>query len=218
LPPTHLPVHLCGDLSYGSSEKSDETCLWAFRCWQGSYFFFDCDAGRWNANDLVEHTLKFINKWRPGGVHLEGGHAHDAIENLLIARAKDFGLYKLPILEWLKPSNKKDAKFLRISALNSWMVGRRIFIFKHIPNNGYEKLVQQLLRFPRSGGKDDRADAMSLALEANLGLQFETTAAQQQRADNSMLKFLHNLQPKPKEDDYDSRPAGSFGGPEENWK
>jgi phage terminase large subunit-like protein len=185
MPPFLAPTYIVGDPAFtAGSENRDESCLWVFRVWLGAYWFFDCIAGRWASNELVENILKLIRMYKPTSVFLEKTAASDAINNLLIARAPDFNMYgSLPIV-WTTPSNRKDAKMLRIGAAQSWLIGKRVWIYRNMLSDpqAYDKLVLQLVRFPRNGKHDDRADAFAMALEAPiaLGTALQNTSEQQQ--------------------------------------
>ena len=141
-------------------------------------------------------------KYRPNRMYYEKNQAADAINNLLIARAPDFGISKIPI-EWVSQSNKKDAKLLRIANIQALLVGKRVWFYRNMP--GYDKLTQQLLRFPRAG-HDDYADALGMACEAPTGYQLESTATQVRREDSN---WLHKFTPATIIDDYYDGGCGS---------
>jgi predicted phage terminase large subunit-like protein len=200
LPPYQLSdTFIVGDLGYSIEEGRDETVLLVFKKYVGALWFFDCEAGHWGSNEFVERTLKLINKYRPKQIYYEKNQAADSLNNLLIARALDFQIYKIPIV-WVPVSNQKDAKLTRISGIQALLLGKRVWLYRRMPN--YDKLVKQLLRFPRSG-HDDYADAMGMACEAPTGFQFESTPQQQHQHDNNWLHKLHPAM-EPGDQYYDS--------------
>jgi len=192
LPSPYTDTFIVGDLGYSIDEDRDETVLWVFKRYAGALWFFDCEAGHWGSNELVERTLKLIRKYHPKEMYYEKNQGWESLNNLLIARAPDFGVNKIPI-QWIPQSNQKDAKLTRISGIQTLLVGKRIWLYRHMPN--YDKLVKQLLRFPRSGGHDDYADAMGMACEAPTGFQFEAVPSQQLQSVGSWLNRLHNCAP-----------------------
>jgi len=197
--PLFAPTFIVGDPAFtAGNESRDETVFFVFRVWAGAYWVFDCVAGRWGSADLCANLLKLIRMYAPQTVFLEKTQASDSINNLLVARAPDFGVARLPIV-WTPPSNKKDAKTLRIGASQSWLIGKRVWLYHQFLSDpeGYSKLVKQLCRWPRSGKHDDRADAWSMVFETPLSLEIasQSTAEQQHRRDHNFLHTLHNAAP-----------------------
>jgi phage terminase large subunit-like protein len=206
LPPWHMPTYIMCDLAYSVEANRDETVFLVFKKYLGALWVVDCVAGHFGSNQLIEETLKLTMKWRPTSLFIEKNpHSWEHIQNLLIAKAPDFGVANLPI-QWISQSNVKDAKLLRISGIQTYLMGKRLWLYANIPH--YNRLVQQLLRFPRSG-HDDLADCLGLATEAPTFFTSDPTPTQIQQT-QSPSSWLRRLNPVQTEDEIETRIPGSY--------
>ena len=197
-------VYLVGDLAY-SSENSDGdrdlSVIYVVQQFRGQIFITDCRFGRWSSNALVEETLKLMMEKRPNTIYFEkpAGPA-DALHNLLLARANQAGIAKMP-LQWVKVSNAKDAKSIRINNLQA-ILGQRLFLFAGMP--GYDQLVSQMEKWPRLGKHDDFLDALSRCPEVSTSWAHDTPPQPQ-----TVANWLQKLQGTTTiEEDY---PTGACG-------
>jgi predicted phage terminase large subunit-like protein len=201
-PPQASQTYIAGDLAYSVASNRDSSVLFAFVKSAGRLFVFDCIFGHWSASERVENILRFIRKHRPTTCFLEENLNSSSLELNLIARAPEFNLAKLP-LQWIKASNVKDAKAIRISDLESVLKGQRLFLFAPMP--GYDKLEQELLRFPHAP-HDDFADCLALAVQAPTQFLREALPMQPESV-NSWLRRLHA--PRESDDAYGDSGCGS---------
>jgi predicted phage terminase large subunit-like protein len=193
---------LVGDLAYSEADDRDLSVIYTVLKYQGNLFVTDCAFGHWSANQLVEITIKLILAKRPNIVYFErpAGPA-DALNNLLVARAAQVGLPKIPI-EWVKVLNQKGAKATRIGNIQASLMSKRLWLYAGMP--GYDQLVQQLCRWPRLK-HDDFADALARVIEAPSGWQFDTPSPIQSPT-NWLRKFN---QAAPVDDGYPDSGGGS---------
>lgn len=190
LPPVTADTFIMGDLGYSTDEDRDETVLFVFKKFAGALWVYDCVAGHFGSNEFIQRLLMLMLKHRPKEVFLEKNYAADALNNLLIARAPEFGVFRLPIT-WVPQSNVKGAKHSRIANIQTMFVGKRLWLYAAMPN--YDRLVRQLLRFPRSGGHDDFPDCLGMACELPLGWSTEQLPSLQQQSAGNWLRKLHGV-------------------------
>jgi len=175
LPPyAAAKVYVCGDLAYSTSPERDESVIFAFSVYQGAIYVWGCWFGRWSAFDRVNNILEILARVRPQTAFFEKNLNSDSLDLNLLAYAPQHNLAKLP-LTWTPLSNKPDAKQIRIGDIEAAMRGKRLYLFAQMP--GYNRLCEQLLKFPNAG-HDDFADALSQCLTAETGWQRESLPVQ----------------------------------------
>lgn len=202
-------IFLVGDLAYSESDARDISVVYTVMKFQGSLYVIDANFGHWTSNQLIETTIHLLKTKRPNIVYYErpSGPA-DALLNLIVARAKSIGLQKVPI-EFVKTSNVKGAKATRIGNIQAVLLSRRLWLYGGMP--GYNELVSQLTKFPRTR-KDDFADCLARACELPSNWQFDDPPPSMDLTPN----WLQRLNKSAPVEEQDSRPAGSYGP--ENWK
>jgi phage terminase large subunit-like protein len=165
-------IFLVGDLAYSTNADRDESVIYAFSKFHGALYFWGCWSGRWGAAEKCERVLQLLKQVRPVKAFFEENLNSDSFQLNLVAMAPKYGLPSVGMVEWIKTSNKKDAKNSRIADIELAMKGRRVFIYAAMPH--YDRLNSQLLKFPNIK-HDDYADAFALGLQAPTGWQYETT-------------------------------------------
>lgn len=120
----------------------------------------DIRAGKYSPMQLAHIVLEMALLHRPIKVMIEGTAAGNYfIEYLrLIAGGKGMNL---PI-EAIKVSNQKDAKHLRIGAIEGVLKTGKLFFLLGLPN--WTDLVEQFVEWPR-GRHDDEIDTISLMVQ-----------------------------------------------------
>jgi hypothetical protein len=201
-PPGISPTYLMGDLAYSTSSERDESVIFAFQKYNGGLYVWGCWFGRWSASERVENILRILMQTRPEIAFLEKNLNSDSLHLNLISRAPEFGLAKLP-LEWLPTSNVKDAKNSRIGDIEAAMRGKRVFLWSKM--KGYDKLVQQLLKFPNIK-LDDFADCLAMVVAAPTRWQYD--AIPQPPSNSNWLQRLHSNDSNENEN-YPAGPCGS---------
>jgi hypothetical protein len=188
-------TYLMGDLAYSTSADRDESVIFAVQKFAGALYVWGCWFGRWSANDRVENIIQILKGTRPEIAYFEKNLNSDSLHLNIVSRAPEFGLYKIPI-EWTPTSNHKDAKNIRIGDIEAAMKGKRLFLYAKM--RGYDRLVQQLLKWPNIK-HDDFADGLSLVVAAPTGWQHETIPQQPGTGPNWLQKLNQNA---PVEDAY----------------
>ena len=146
------------DLAKSATLRADKNVLVA-GCTDGSgrMYVRDIRSGLYSPLQFAHVILEAALLHRPQRILIEGTAAgHYFIEYLrVIANSKGMLLN----ISDIKVKNHKDAKRLRISALEAPLKSGRLFFLAGLP--GWTDLVQQFCEFPR-GAHDDEIDTISL--------------------------------------------------------
>jgi predicted phage terminase large subunit-like protein len=156
--PKNGPCYFSVDLAPSDKAESDHSVIAVARR--------DPDGNLWVEN-VVGHTwtpaqtgtvlLNNILKYRPEIVFLEKAAGAEFFMEYMVTRAREHGIAAR--FELIKVSNVKDAKYLRISALESHFRNRRLFLCTGIQD--FERLEEEFNDFPK-GKYKDRPDAIAL--------------------------------------------------------
>jgi hypothetical protein len=181
-----------GDFADSTLAERDLSVLYVCRKHQGRLFVFDCRFGRWGSAELVDNIIRVLMDpdCRPGIMYFEKTLGSGHLNDLIVARANQLGLPKVPI-EWLKAGNRKGSKSLRIGNIQEALKSKRLILFSGMP--GYQQLVDQLVKWPRVK-HDDMADCLGRVVEAPTGYEYENPP-QPQSASN-WLNRLHGCVPE----------------------
>jgi hypothetical protein len=124
--------------------------------------------------------------------------------------APKYGLYDLHIT-WTDTTNVRSAKSLRIEQIEVAMQRDKVRLFAGMP--GYDKLVKQLLSFPK-GSHDDFTDGLAQCLIADTGFWAQSTP--QPRTAISEIRRHFGFDNPQVPDDGDS--SFNMGGTDQSWK
>jgi hypothetical protein len=197
---------ICGDLSYVGDEKRDISVLYVVRYYQGSLYQVDCNYGKWDSMQVAQQLALMTMKHRPTMIWLERFMGWEAYNTVFEIFARDNGIQKMPI-EWKKMSNQADAKNIRIGGIKGILAQQRLWL--HGGSPGYDKLKDQLLKFPKSGGHDDFADCLGLVCECPTGFQSDMQSIQPREAPTT-ANFIRSLHASNDHDFYDTRIPGTY--------
>lgn len=192
-----------GDLADSEGDERDQSVLYICRKYQGNIFVFDCRYGRWSSSQLVDNIMNVLIDpvCRPAIVYLEKTLGSNHLNDLVLARATQLGMPKVP-LQWIKVGNQKGAKHQRILHVEEALKSKRLWLYAGMP--GYQQLVDQLIKWPRIK-HDDHADCIGRVIEAPTGYELEI--APQPLSVSNWLRKLHTT---PAEDhNYPDSGAGS---------
>ena len=164
--PPQAGTFMVGDLSYIGDDKRDRSVLYLVRVWMGVLWVYHCIAGNWDSDEAMTNVLLAIMQHRPQAVWLERFNGWEAYNNILMAKAAQHGLLQLPV-EWRKLDRKTNAKTIRIGVPLSWMKDRKLWLFAGMP--WYDKLIKQLLKWPKIPHHDDEGDCLGHACEVPHG-------------------------------------------------
>jgi hypothetical protein len=163
-----------GDLAYVGQEGRDYSVLFICRVFQGQIFIFDCLFGNWDSGMVAENTVNVLFKHRPNVMYFEKFNGWEAYSTIIEAYAATKGIQKVPI-QWEKGSQAPNAKTIRIGSVKGPLSAKRLWLYAGMP--GYQRLVQQLVKWPKLGRHDDFADCAGMVVSAPTGYQLENPPA-----------------------------------------
>jgi predicted phage terminase large subunit-like protein len=158
--PTLGPAILFLDLAASKRVEADHSVIVAGRQFGGLMHVCDVRAGKYSPLQLANHTIDMVLRHRPVRVMIEGTAAGNYFIEYLRVIAASKGMF-LPI-EAIKVSNTKDAKHLRISAVEGVLSNGSLCFLAGLP--GWDDIVEQFTEFPR-GRHDDEIDTISLMVQ-----------------------------------------------------
>jgi hypothetical protein len=195
-----------GDLAYVGQEGRDYSVLFICRLFQGQIFIFDCWFDNWDSGQVAENVVNVLLHHRPNIIYLEKFNGWEAYEKIITACAATKGVLKVPI-QWEKGSQAPNAKMIRIGSVKGVLASKRMWLYAGMP--GYQRLVTQLVKWPKLGRHDDFADCAGMVVAAPTGYQLEnppTIVA----ATNWLRKF--NASETPDDSYYDTGCGTGFCG------
>ncbi|HEX3091525.1 MAG TPA: hypothetical protein VHW72_02815 [Candidatus Angelobacter sp.] len=164
--PPAAGTFMVGDLSYIGDDKRDRSVLYLVKVWMGVLWVYHCIAGNWDSDEACTNILQAILWHRPQAVWIERFNGWEAYNNILVAKAAALNIQQLPV-EWRKLDRRQNAKTIRIGVPLSWMKDRKLWLFAGMP--WYDKLIKQLLKWPKIPHHDDEGDCLGHACEVPHG-------------------------------------------------
>jgi len=167
-------IFVMTDLAYAGKKQNDETVFYIFKVWNGQMWVFDCISGKMGSAELVT-TLweKIIAVYRPAVVFVEKINAWEAFDHNFRAYATQHNIQRYPVV-WHQFSHALDAKKMRIGSAQSPLEQRRLWIYGNMPN--YQRLLEQLDKYPQSGRYDDCADCLGMVVGVPTGWYSEAVS------------------------------------------
>ncbi len=164
--PADAGTFMVGDLSYIGDDKRDLSVLYLVKIWAGVLWVYECLAGNWDSDQACRAILGALLQHRPQAVWIERFLGWEAYNNILLSKAAALGMQQLPV-EWRKLDRRPNAKILRIGTPLSWMIDRKLWLFAGMLH--YDKLIKQLMKWPKIPHHDDFGDCLGHACEAPHG-------------------------------------------------
>lgn len=146
-----------GGQNTSSSDLDKSVCLCGRQDVNGNKYVCDIKSGHNSPMQLAHIILDMALQYRPLKACIEGTAAGNYFVEYLRVIANEKGI-ALPV-ETIKVRNNKDAKKLRISALEGPLKAGKLFFLANLP--GWTDIVEQFTTFPR-GRHDDEIDTISL--------------------------------------------------------
>lgn len=132
------PVSIFWDLAF-SKAKGRDYCTGSAAIWnaQRQCIFIDLIRAKFKPFDFAKAFVEFARKHRPYiiGVEKAGGSdlAHPAIMTEAQKTKDQFIVDVCSRIDWVVPSNQKDAKQARMGALHPWIAGDMMYFLNTIP-------------------------------------------------------------------------------------
>lgn len=159
--PENSPTVFFVDLAETKGTRSDDSVVVAGRQNGNSVWITDCVGGTFSTYELAVSLIVMTLKHRPIRIIVakEPGAVHFVEYVKVLAREK--GII-LPITLQEKASRHKDAKKIRIEALESRFRNKQLLMLAGIPD--FDRLLEEFTQFPK-GEHDDRPDAIAMLVE-----------------------------------------------------
>lgn len=156
--PALSPCVFMIDLAESTKAESDNSVISIGRQdGRGRVWVSDVIGDTWSPANLAIVILQQTLKHRPARILIEKQPGAEFFGEYLKTMGLEKGL-RLPI-DYVKRSNQKNAKYLRIASLESAFRDKRMVLLAGI--NNFDRLVQEFTEFPR-GRHDDRPDCLAL--------------------------------------------------------
>jgi predicted phage terminase large subunit-like protein len=140
-----------------SGNNDDSVILCGQQDCSGNTYITDGIGGTWTTPVLAEMVIGQALKHRPVKILLEKSAAGEVFKFYLQQIAKEKGIY-LP-LDFIKVSNQKDAKYIRISTVSGTLKANKLFFLAGL--TCWKNLFEQFTSFPRMR-HDDYPDTVAL--------------------------------------------------------
>ncbi len=163
--PANAPVVFMIDPAFSRNRDSDHSVVAIGRQdGFGRVWIDDVVGSTYSPSALALVVLTLAVKHRPVRVLIEKQAGAEVLGEYINTLGREKGL-RLPI-DYHKAGNQKNAKFVRIAALESSFKGKRLFLVAGISDA--ERMEQEFTEFPR-GRHDDRPDAISMLVQYMTG-------------------------------------------------
>lgn len=156
--PEGRPTYFFVDLAESQREAADDSVITIGRQdILGRPWILDCIGGKWTGYQLVKAILSQAIIHNPARIWIEKQPGAPWFKDYLETTARENGVALNVELE--PGSRQKSAKHLRISSLETFMRGQKMFFCAGIKD--FEKLIEEFTQFPK-GRHDDRPDCIAM--------------------------------------------------------
>lgn len=150
------------DLAWGSHENADQCVGFVARLNpRGKIYIIDCVAGNFDPDSLVKHIIALHAKWHVPITYLEEAQGAPWLAANITNYCKLIGIEPINI-GFIKPSNQKGIKDIRIRSLVPLMQAGRIAFFAGMLE--YDNIKKGFVTYGTTK-HDDYPDGVSLLLE-----------------------------------------------------
>jgi predicted phage terminase large subunit-like protein len=130
---------------------------------KGTAYINDLIRDRFQPNDLAQAVVDFARRWHPFIIGIEDAGGSRAFESAIQMAAQRTGDQQViavcNAIDWVTPTNNKDAKRTRMGSLHPWIVNDQLKFSAHLPH--LEALYSEFERCMSSHHHDDIPDVIS---------------------------------------------------------
>lgn len=166
--PQRGPTVMQVDIAESESQTADDMVIYVSRIAGGRHHLIDCVSGHIPVEAQPVHICNLLLRYGPRAIFVEKKTGARYLERLVILEARARKIQHLPIV-LVDADNTLGAKNARIGGLLGYYSQDRIKMWNGLPN--LEKLIQQLLLWPKSQRRDDHADCLGLLLQSPTGFE-----------------------------------------------
>ena len=158
--PEMSPTVLALDLAEGKRADACHSVVAAGRLRGNSVWITDCVGSTFSTHELATVLINKTLQHRPVAILVENAVGATHFVTYVKSLALTHGI-QLPI-QMLQNSRHKDAKKIRIEALESYLKNRRLFFLAGIPD--FQQLMDEFTQYPK-GERVDRPDTIGMLVE-----------------------------------------------------
>lgn len=165
--PQSGPISIFWDLAF-SKKKGRDYCVGSAAIWnsQRQCIFIDLVRAKFKPFDFGKAFVDFARKHRPYVIGIEkAGGSEMAHPGIMMEAYKTKDQYIIDLcsrIDWVTPSNQKDAKQARMGALHPWIAGDMMYFLNTLLNGNLEPLYDEFERCMGTGlTHDDIPDNFS---------------------------------------------------------
>jgi phage terminase large subunit-like protein len=166
--PARGPVSQTWDFAF-SKKKGRDYCTASSAIWndRGQCFIHDLIRHRFMPSDLAKAVVDFALKYRPFIVAIENAGGSRFLEPTILSEAdKTRDPYIMSLcrrIDWITADTQKDAKKIRMAALQPWLLDGKLKFAAHLPFLGV--LYDEFEKCMGSSHHDDIPDVISRQLK-----------------------------------------------------
>lgn len=162
--PFRGPTSQTWDFAFSAKKGRDySTASCALWNEKGQCYIQDLIRGRFHHLELAKAVVEFAMKWRPFVIGIEDIAGSRFLEPVIINEAQRTGnpevIAVCSKIDWIKPEQQKDAKRMRMAALQPWIASNRMKFASYLPY--LEVLYGEFERCLTSHHHDDIPDVIS---------------------------------------------------------
>lgn len=105
---------------------------------QGQMYVHDLIRDKFKPNELAKAVVDFAAKWRPQKIGIENAAGSQFLESAILAEAYKTGISEvvdiIKRIDWFTPDNQKDAKRIRMAALQPRLVNDQLWFASYLPH------------------------------------------------------------------------------------
>jgi phage terminase large subunit-like protein len=166
--PSRGPISQTWDFAF-SKKKGRDYCTASSAIWndKGQCFIHDLIRARFTPSDLAKAVVDFALKYRPWVVSIEDAAGSRLLEPAIKSKAVETGDQNLISLmnriDWVTAETNKDAKKIRMAAMQPWIFEGRLKFAAHLPFLSI--LYSEFEKCMTGSGHDDIPDVISRQLK-----------------------------------------------------
>lgn len=137
--PQRGPITQVWDFAF-SKKKGRDYCTGSSVMWgeKGQMYVHDLVRDRFKPDGLAAAVVDFAAKWRPQKVAIENAAGSNFLEPEIMRCAYKTGIPEVidvcRRIDWFAPDNQKDAKRVRMAALQPWLVNDMLWFAAYLPH------------------------------------------------------------------------------------
>jgi predicted phage terminase large subunit-like protein len=166
--PSRGPISQTWDFAF-SKKKGRDYCTGSSAIWndKSQCFIHDLIRARFTPSDLAKAVVDFALKYRPFVISIEDAAGSRLLEPAIKAKALETGDIHIISLtnriDWIAAETNKDAKKIRMAAMQPWVDAGRLKFAAHLPFISI--LYSEFEKCMTGSGHDDIPDVISRQLK-----------------------------------------------------